>query len=1100
MDSNHRNTTHLRILGSNPVFDVQASSLGVILGSNTSDDNVRFDLWNNGESRYVSFAQRSGGDVLISTADSNGALYLGENEIASMRVGSNQVRIDTDTWLQSNLVLNKGDIVVTEGGTIHATRYDNLIDDFTTNSLTMPPTANALAHAFVTLSNLIVSRIVSQSSQSSTNPGSSPYAPSSSSEDIKVGKLACTDVTTGSFLAYTYCNLVVDFRGNAYMDQPVSAFALTRAYTQLSNYVQTELASVGTLLQAGFSPADAFNNSTEQFIVSDGRWQSDMWLPSSDGFDRLYFDSDGSMDTACTQAIWRASPATPPSLRLSMTNTDDGGASLRLSGSMTLEDIHVLRSINLADVSELRLPSWLTLDVASITAATYCNLPIASASRQGIVTLMPSNQWPDASMSNLAATGANLALITSNMDQRFYDITSLHMESLYASHIASNLAGKLLQEYEIDAYSLYREYHSNLMVPGVKLVSHANDSNDAGACFEIQNDEGSILRMSLAADNLALVGNDGGPLTLYGGGDITQATSVLTIDDGKVSVVSGESAPQVIPPVPLLSDNENGYDYIVSSSSTYSSDAWAQAFQAFSGDTRNGWVSASHYDNLSGAPSTLTSDVTHAPPISVRGEWLQLTLPEDIAYTHLRSFFVQTTNANARPDNFVVTVLEPDATEWKRVAFYEHQSEFLDDGMWYVLPQSVQIRSFRIIITKVALRPNTSYYPTITEIDVLRLRMGSAPSTSTDALFVVGNNTIPGLVVSQDGQVGIRQSVPSAMLHFGNAIDPRMIVLYDRDATSPNAHEFRGMGVAQDGLTLQLDGSNTSLIVQSGRGSDVPDELLLKVSGSDGSVHTQGSLRFNGELVHEKIGTEEWAFIDSNGTFKAGPLLVDKSDKINFVADHTHVTFQDRLSFLSDISSNTCGLTIGSDSPLLISGRVDVNSAIVTSSSSSLADLYPRISYSNAVTGLALSNVVSLMCMPESGEGIVHVTNKGPLLLNPDGGDVIVHGVPAQTLSDASLGRDVVPIQDAIVTLSKLIPRMYRKLPSPDSQSLGATTTGFLAQEMVQDAPELEHLIHSTLTSSGPMSSINYVGLIAYLVRALQEHEERLFRIERMTF
>jgi len=620
---------------------------------------------------------------------------------------------------------------------------------------------------------------------------------------------------------------------------------------------------------------------------------------------------------------------------------------------MTLDAINVRNSINLADVSELRLPSWLTLDVASITAATYCNLPIASASRQGIVTLMPSNQWPDASMSNLAATGANLALITSNMDQRFYDITSLHMESLYASHIASNLAGELFKEYEIDAYSLYREYHSNLMVPGVRLVSHASDSNDAGACFEIQNNEGSMLRMSLAVDNLALLGNDGGPLTLYGGGDIAQATSVLTIDDGKVSVVSGESAPQMIPPVPLLSDTENGYDYTISSSSTYSSDAWAQAFQAFSGDTRNGWVSAAHYDNLSGAPSTLTSDVTHAPPISVRGEWLQLTLPENIAYTHLRSFFVQTTNANARPDNFVVVVLEPGATEWKRVAFYEHQSDFIGEGMWYVLPQSIQISSFRIITTKVARRPNTTYYPTITEIDVLRLRMGSAPSTSTDALFVVGD-TIPGLVVSQDGQVGIRQTNPSAMLHFGNAIDPRMIVLYDRDATSPNSHEFRGMGVAQDGMTLQLEGSNASLIVQSGRGADAPDELLLKVSGADGSVHTQGSLRFNGELVHKKIDTE-WTFIDSNGVFKAGPMVVEETDKINLVADHTHIAFQDRLSFSSDLSSNTCGLTIGSDSPVLITGNVDVNNAIITSA----ADLYPKISHSNTVTGLTLSNVKS---------------------------------------------------------------------------------------------------------------------------------------------
>lgn len=1110
MESYPRNA-HLRILGSNPVFDVQASSLGVVLGSNTAADaNVRFDLWNGDmgdDGRFLSLSHHSESHkILISSVDDKGPLYLGENDVASMRVGSNQVRIDTDTWLQSNLVLNRGDIVVVDGGTIHATKYDNLIDDFSTQSLTMPPTANALAQAYITLSNLIISRSLAPPPSSSSSPSIPSYG-----DDIKVGKLACTDVTTGSFLAYTYCNLVVDFRVNSYMDQPVSAYALTSAYTQLSNYVQTELASIGTLLQAGFSPMEAFSGSSSNLLTSDGRWQTDMWLSSSDGRERVYFGSDGVAQTACSRALWRASPEMPVSLELDMSNAN---VSLSLNGSMDVDTLNVRHGVDFTGVSELHLPTWLSLDVSSIHSATYCNLPVASSSLPGVVTLMHADQWPDMGMSNLVPTGTNLALITSNMDKRLYDITSLYMEALYASHIASNIAGDVLHRYQADTLSLRRDYYSNTMVAGMQLVSHASESNDAGASIEIENNEGSRLVMSLALDNLALLGNDGGPLTLYGGSEISRATSVLTIDGGKVSVVPGEFAPQVIPQAALVSDND-GSGYIVSSSSTYSSDVWAQAFQAFSGDAINGWVSASRYDSVSGAPSTLTSDVTQAPPISVRGEWLQLTLPEGIGFTYLRSFFVQTINANARPDNFVIVVREPGATEWRRVAFYEHQSDFVAEGTWYVLPRSVAISSFRIIITKVAPRSGESLlYPSIAEIDIVRLRMGSMSSSATDALFVVGGagDGPTGLVVSHEGEVGIRQSSPSAMLHFGNTIDPRMLVLYDRDPTYPNLHEFCGMGMASNGMIVQLDSSNTSLILQAGRGAEVPDEVLLNVSGLDGSIDTQGSLWFNGGLAHRQIGhDEEWTtttttttmFIDSNGTFRAGPLSIvgaHSNDTMRLMSDHAYIEYCDHLSVLSHTSSNTnaCSLYMGVDSPVVVSGTVDVNN-IVTSCNISHIGAYPATAYSNMVTGLALSNIVGIMCTPQS-EGIVHVANMGPLLLNPDGGDVIVNGVPSQTLADASLGKDLVSLQEATATLLKLVPRMYRKVPTPDSESLGVVTSGFIAQEMVEGVPELEHLIHDTVTPSGTMSSINYIGLIAYLVKAIQEHEERILRIEDITY
>ena len=115
-------------------------------------------------------------------------------------------------------------------------------------------------------------------------------------------------------------------------------------------------------------------------------------------------------------------------------------------------------------------------------------------------------------------------------------------------------------------------------------------------------------------------------------------------------------------------------------------------------------------------------------------------------------------------------------------------------------------------------------------------------------------------------------------------------------------------------------------------------------------------------------------------------------------------------------------------------------------------------------------------------------------------------------------------IENAYDTLSKLRPQLYDKKPDTDNDD--PTTwykeSGLIAQETYYDAPELRRLIHKskpeadgniiplpeTPTSIDPQqdpdysswgkdpASINYIGLIAYLVKTNTELHERVKALE----
>ena len=133
---------------------------------------------------------------------------------------------------------------------------------------------------------------------------------------------------------------------------------------------------------------------------------------------------------------------------------------------------------------------------------------------------------------------------------------------------------------------------------------------------------------------------------------------------------------------------------------------------------------------------------------------------------------------------------------------------------------------------------------------------------------------------------------------------------------------------------------------------------------------------------------------------------------------------------------------------------------------------------------------------------------------------------PTVNPSDDRLKENEELIENACETLSKLRPQLYDK--KPDMENDDPTTwhkeRGLIAQELYYDAPELRHLVHKGKpdldeegneiplpeipTSIDPQqdpdysswgkdpASVNYIGLIAYLVKANTELHERVKLLE----
>ena len=147
-----------------------------------------------------------------------------------------------------------------------------------------------------------------------------------------------------------------------------------------------------------------------------------------------------------------------------------------------------------------------------------------------------------------------------------------------------------------------------------------------------------------------------------------------------------------------------------------------------------------------------------------------------------------------------------------------------------------------------------------------------------------------------------------------------------------------------------------------------------------------------------------------------------------------------------------------------------------------------------------------------------------PLRLNP-AGNAIQYGTSNTVLSDDRIKDNETYIENATDTLIKLKPQIYDKKLIWNISKLDETSnisvvreSGLITQDVWYDAPELRHLVRlgegaepaddKPYTDSDPtkdpdysswgdnVSLLEYVGLIPYLIKSIQELQERIKTLE----
>lgn len=98
-------------------------------------------------------------------------------------------------------------------------------------------------------------------------------------------------------------------------------------------------------------------------------------------------------------------------------------------------------------------------------------------------------------------------------------------------------------------------------------------------------------------------------------------------------------------------------------------------------------------------------------------------------------------------------------------------------------------------------------------------------------------------------------------------------------------------------------------------------------------------------------------------------------------------------------------------------------------------------------------------------------------------------------------------IKSATDTLCKLRPVQYERYMynvdadvangnTPDETKLIGTQCGFIAQEIMKNVPELGHIVMKPRDPVNEYYSVDYTGLVAHLVKSVQELNARVDRLE----
>lgn len=98
-------------------------------------------------------------------------------------------------------------------------------------------------------------------------------------------------------------------------------------------------------------------------------------------------------------------------------------------------------------------------------------------------------------------------------------------------------------------------------------------------------------------------------------------------------------------------------------------------------------------------------------------------------------------------------------------------------------------------------------------------------------------------------------------------------------------------------------------------------------------------------------------------------------------------------------------------------------------------------------------------------------------------------------------------IMDATKTLCKLRAVQYEKYSynidaelaagnAPNKSMYMGTQSGFIAQEIMKNVPELDHVVLKPKNAEVDYYSVDYMGMVAYLVKSVQELNARINELE----
>ena len=1061
-------------------------------------------------------------------ADCNAYMAAVTGGVERLRVGPEHVAVFKD-FVANEDVRIEGNAVVY--GSMYASRYDNLIDDFTSPSIFQPPTAAALARAFVTLSNFAGSLAVchqpygggSNIGGSGSNIGGSNAAWCfEDAEAVLMGSIAVTDLLVlpgGSVNARSFCNLVDNFRSSE-LSLPPTAHALNAAYVQLSNFVVTRLAEAETLFSVAYEGDDdggMSNSSSSSSIISNlmhpppaSQIQADMWIPSTDGVDRLFFDAMSTVTASPGGFAWRSSSfldAALPLMSLSADGSVEVRGGMRASGSAVVGGPLQVRSGGLSVIGE----TGVAIEAGGLTVARgdlrvehgdavfsggmdmggslvvggiidaaggYCNLPVATADALGVTTVSCSSFDPP--LSNVAASTALLKAVVKEVDDEVHMFQGLIGDAVYAAYMASNVA--FAASNQANAYTVTRSYASNVMTPGIVLASTATASN-TGVQLLLRNDggaEASLSIMSSASGNDAVLATDGAGALRLRAGHLDNAACVLTVGSA-VDVDPGPANLELPPDAQwtsstLVADvNDTSLSFSCRASSIFSpQDDWCQPFQGLSRSPQStSWISAQGtYGTTTGAPTPTTSATTFATAANgtqqgVVGEWLEFTVSSPV---YADSFRVQSSNPYYVPDGVVLLASSDGGSTWDYVSLSRDSSGVaaaIGNGgdtqtAFAAFAVAADARSkmystFRLVVTRIAVTQGYGEIATVAQVDVFKIR-GNLHTPSPNALFAVDGSSF---VVARGGAgIGVGTSSPSAMIHVGNRVAPRTVVLYDQDPSAPDDRRYRGMSVEPSTLTYRVEGSTVDHVFNAG-----PDEIL-RVKGigrvgvmtpyPDRELDVAGSVNVRDALV---FGASRTA-VNSNGDVFLPPRSTSNIGGCPGLSVHG-------VSGNVGVGAGTwppaCPLDVGA-LPVRFWGGAEMGTVACFSESNVFA----------APAGNAFLTPASFSCNVGIGtDAPVHPLHVASV---DDAGISMYCQGDIASRSDARTKTDVRRIDGALDRVSQIGGYTYANVGARRRRH-----AGLLAQEVARQLPEAVH------EDADGQLSVSYGNMVAVVVEAVKE-------------